>query len=141
MAVTAAFPSPSLYYCRTNYSSNTRDECKKTTFIHKATHALSIGVNSNIVAEKVNEIYITVEGVLWCPYHPHSTVFGHANYSSNTRDEYMKITFPHQTTHALSFGTNKNIVALTVNEIILSEFDECWPAGGVAVRRWGRWRR
>ena len=54
MAVTAAFPSPSLYYCRTNYSSNTRDECKKTTFIYKATHALSIGVNSNFVAEKVN---------------------------------------------------------------------------------------
>ena len=58
----------------------------------------------------------------------------------NTRDECMKTTFPYQTTHVLSIAANKNIVALTVNEIIMSEFDECWPAGGVAVRRWGGWQ-
>ena len=63
----------------------------------------------------------------------------------NTRDECMKTTFPYQTTHVLSIAANKNIVALTVNEIIMSEL-ECWHAGGVSVRRWGGegrqwWRR
>ena len=42
----------------------------------------------------------------------------------NTRDKCMKTTFPYQTTHVLSIAANKNIVALTVNEIIMSEFDE-----------------
>ena len=56
VAVTAVFPSQSLHYCHTNYSSDTKNECKKTTFLYKATHALSIGVNSNVVDVKVNEI-------------------------------------------------------------------------------------
>ncbi len=100
LAVAAVFPSSSLHYCCTNYSSHTRDEYKKTTFIYKAMHVLSIGVNSNVVA-------IKVEGVLWCPHQPHSTVFGHVNYSLNTRDECMKTTFPYQTTHALSIAQTR----------------------------------
>ena len=123
MAVTAVFPSPSLHYCLTNYSSNTRDEFKTTTFAYKAMHALSIGVNRNDVAVKVNEISLTVEGALWqvvsvvaITLTP-STVFGHANYSTNTTDEFKKTTFPCQTTHALSIAANRNIVAVMVNEM------------------------
>ncbi len=93
-SVSVGFDKKDYPYCRTNYLSNTRDECKKTTFIYKATHALSIGVDSKFVAVIVNEILLMVEGVLWCPHHPHSTVFGHTNYSSNTKDECKKTTFP-----------------------------------------------
>ena len=41
--------------------------------------------------------------------HPHSAVFGDAIYSSNTRDECKKTTFPCQTTHALSIAAHSEL--------------------------------
>ena len=42
----------------------------------------------------------------------------------------MKTSFPYQTTHVLSIAANKNIIALTVNEIIMSELGRLAVGGG-----------